>query len=171
MVHGEEPVSLSRTSSRDSQVCSWQGVQDHQSTAGWQLHWLSYHTNLWECDVDLFATWLLSWISLWVEDQIRMDKRCIVTLMSKWMACALPPFSNQQMSQKIREEEVSLVLVWRSQPWYPTLLELLTKIPLILPDGIELLIVHFGNPHSLVASGQLQLAPWKLSGKWPAVYT
>ena len=85
--------------------------------------------------------------------------------MGKWMACALPSSSNQQMSQKIREEEVSLVPVWRSQPWYPTLLELLTKIPLILPDGTELLIVPFGNPHSLVASGQLQLAPRKLSGK------
>ena len=54
--------------------------------------------------------------------------------------------------------------IWRSQLWYPALLELLIDHPLILPDDPELLMDPFGNPPPLVVAGQLWLAIWKLSG-------
>lgn len=54
--------------------------------------------------------------------------------------------------------------IWQSQPCYPVLLELLVDFTLILP-GIQMLLTDpFNNPHPLVATGQLQLAAWKLLG-------
>jgi len=44
------------------------------------------------------------------------------------------------------------------------LLELLTDFPRVLPVDPALLTGPFGEPHPLMASGQLQLAAWKLSG-------
>ena len=57
-----------------------------------------------------------------------------------------------------------MVPVWRSQPWYPALLELLVNFPLIiLPRNPTLLTDLFNNPPPLVATEQLQLVAWKLS--------
>ena len=84
------------------------------------------------------------------------------------MAYAFPPFYLiGRCLRKVREEKASLVLIaliWRSQPCYPILLELLIDLPLILPEDPMLLMDLFSNPHPLVVSGQLQLATWKLSG-------
>ena len=54
--------------------------------------------------------------------------------------------------------------VWRSQPWYAALLELLVDYPRSLPSSPTLLTDPFGNPHPLMVAGQLELAAWKLSG-------
>ena len=69
--------------------------------------------------------------------------------------------------KKVREDRASLILVapvWRSQLWYPALLELLVDFPLMLPGIPKLLSDPFGKPHPLMATGQLQLAAWKVSG-------
>jgi len=68
--------------------------------------------------------------------------------------------------KKVREEKASLILVapvWRSQSWYPALLELLVDYPRILPEDPQLLMDPSNNPHPLVVAGQLRLAAWRLS--------
>ena len=54
--------------------------------------------------------------------------------------------------------------VWRTEPWYPTLLELLIDFTLALTADPALLTDPFGKPYPLMAAGQLLLATWKLSG-------
>ena len=84
------------------------------------------------------------------------------------MGYAYPPFCLiGRCLKKVREEKASLVLVvpiWRSQPWYPALLELLVDNPQILLEDPELLMDPTNNPHPLVVAGQLHLATWRLSG-------
>lgn len=85
----------------------------------------------------------------------------------KGTSYVFPPFCLIGKCLKKIREEVSLVLVtpiWRSQPWYPALLELLINFPMILPEDPKLLMDPSSNPHPLVVAGQLQLAAWKLSG-------
>ena len=58
--------------------------------------------------------------------------------------------------KKVREDRESLILVapvWRSQQWFPALLELLVDFPLILPRLPMLLLDPFGKPHPLMATG------------------
>ena len=84
------------------------------------------------------------------------------------MGYAFPPFCLiGRCLKKVREEEASLLLVtpiWKSQPWYPALLELLVDLPRILPQDPELLLGPTNNPHPLITAGKLRLAAWRLSG-------
>ena len=62
------------------------------------------------------------------------------------------------------QEEVTLVLVapvWKSQPWYPILLEMLVDFPILLPHTEDLVIPTHpeGVPEVLP-----QLAAWLISG-------
>ena len=145
-----------------------------QSSAEWQLHKGTFQQIMamfGKCAVDLFATRLNAQLELfvsWRPDPNAIGTDALQLQWNKWIAYAFPPFCLiGRCLRKVREEKASLVLVapiWRSQPWYPALLELLIDLPLTLPDNPELLMDPFGVPHPLVVSGQLQLAAWKLSG-------
>lgn len=89
--------------------------------------------------------------------------------LNKWTGYAFLPFCLiRGCLRKAREGKASLVLVapvWKSQPWYPALLDLLIDHCLILPADPDLPVDPSNNPHLLVVTGQLCLAVWKLSGK------
>ena len=68
---------------------------------------------------------------------------------------AFPPFSLiQRCLQKVKEDRAQVLLVapvWRSRPWYPILLDLLTDQPWLLP--MDPLLVHLpwdNLPHPLL---------------------
>ena len=145
-----------------------------QSTSEWQLHHPTFQqilATLGSCNIDLFATRLnaqLRQFVSWRPDPDAVGTDALQFLWSNWEGYAFPPFCLiGRCIKKIREDGATLIMVapvWRSQPWYPALLELLVDFPLILP-GIQMLLTDpFNNPHPLITTGQLQLAAWKLSG-------
>lgn len=144
-----------------------------QTSAEWRLHRAVFQlimTTFGECTVDLFASRLnaqLDQFVSWRPDPNAIGTDALQLPWDKWKAYAFPPFCLiSRCLRKIREDRASVVLVapvWQSQPWYPTLLELL-DLPLILPQNPELLMDPLDNPHPLVVADQLVLAAWKLSG-------
>ena len=65
---------------------------------------------------------------------------------------------------RVRQQQITLVLiapVWKSQPWYPSLLEVLIDFPLLLPQrGDTIRPTHPGCVPEIVP----QLAAWRISG-------
>ena len=122
--------------------------------------------------MDLFAsqlnTQLRQYVS-WRPDPNTMATDALQIPWNELKGYAFPPFCLiGRCLKRVREDKASLVLVapiWRSQPWYPALLELLVvECPRILPGDPELLMDPTNNPHPLITEGQLHLATWKLSG-------
>ena len=58
--------------------------------------------------------------------------------------------------------------VWRTQPWYPLLLQLLVKIPRLLPMGKEMVVSPTQKGFKIPMKVP-QLAAWPLSGKSTSV--
>ena len=81
---------------------------------------------------------------------------------------AFPPFCLlPTILRKVMAEELDLVLVtpvWPTQAWYPQLLQLSVKPPIILPQVTNLIQDPLGNPHMLTAQKNFRLAAWILSG-------
>ena len=120
--------------------------------------------------MDLFATRLnaqLEHCVSWRPDPNAVGTDALQLLWDSWEGYAFSHFClTERCLRKIREDKASLVPVapvWRSQPRYQALLELLVDFPLILPRNPMLLTDPFNNPHPLIAARQLQLAAWKLS--------
>ncbi len=70
-------------------------------------------------------------------------------------------------SGQVHQEACKIVLIaptWDTQPWYPTLLDLLVYFPILLPGHSHLLTDLFGRVHPLVINKRLQLAAWRVSG-------
>ena len=78
---------------------------------------------------------------------------------------AFPPFALiGQCLQKIKMERCTVLLIapcWRSQPWFPALLELLVDFPILLLQHEDLQRDPYNQPHP---QRSLQLASWKVSG-------
>jgi len=146
-----------------------------QSSAEWQLHkdvFQSLMQNVFQCDVDLFATRLncqLPQFVSWRPDPFAFGTDALRTPWTRWRGYAFPPFALiNKVLRKVREERSTVLLiapVWESQPWYPALLSLLVNYPTLLPVHHSLLADPYGQPHPLVLSGQLRLAAWTLSGE------
>ena len=67
----------------------------------------------------------------------------------------------------IQREEARVLLiapVWRTLPWYPLILQLLVKIPRLLPEGKEMVVLPTQKDF-IMPKGVPQLAAWPLSGK------
>ncbi|KAM4807614.1 uncharacterized protein WCC33_004942 [Rhinophrynus dorsalis] len=81
---------------------------------------------------------------------------------------AFPPFAMIPRNlMAIRRQQATVVLItpfWPMQPWFPPLLELSTDFPHLLPSFLHLLTGPSGDPHELLASGDLHLLDWRLSG-------
>ena len=132
MVSGEEPVSVSRIPTWGRQLCSRQGVQDDPVISGMaapQGNVSADNDNVWEM------------CSGPIRYQAQRPTRSVCELetrpkcnRNRWISYAFPPFCLiGRCLRKVREEKASLVLVapiWRSQSWYPALLELLIDLPL-----------------------------------------
>ena len=82
---------------------------------------------------------------------------------------AFPHFNLiQKCLQKVIKDRAQVLLVapvWRSRPWCPILLDLLTDQPCLLP--VDPLLVHLpwkNLPHPLLSHHNFRLAMWPLSG-------
>ena len=67
---------------------------------------------------------------------------------------------------KIQRERATVVLVapiWKTQPWYPLLLQLLSGFPLLIPMQ-ENVVISPTQEEFIMPTGVPQLAVWPLSG-------
>ena len=69
---------------------------------------------------------------------------------------------------KIRKDQATIVMItptWHTQAWYPVLLEMSCRQPVLLPPLEKILMSLSQQPHPLVLQGSLQLGAWMVSGK------
>ena len=122
-------------------------------------------------EIDLFASRLnfqlkpfVSWgpdPEAWAVDAFTLD-------WSQWVIYAFPPFSLLHKTlckwQRDKAEGLLIAPLWTTAPWYPLLLRLLVKEPLLLPKGPHVLhLPHSDQLHPL--HRHLQLMACRLSGK------
>lgn len=114
----------------------------------------------WNAQLDRFVCWLPQPEAVGT-DAMTVDWKSI-------KGYAFPPFALiGQCLTKLRKEGADLVLVcpyWPSQPWFPTLLQLTTDVPLVLPRRADLLTNGLGEPHPLSTRLSFRLIAWPLSG-------
>ena len=82
---------------------------------------------------------------------------------------AFPPFSlvGRCLRKAIRHQNRLLLItpVWVTQTWYPLLLEMTVRHPILLPQQKSLLKNPKGEFHPLLLNSSLRLAAWLVSGK------
>jgi len=81
---------------------------------------------------------------------------------------AFPPFCLiGRVLTKVRNEKCTLMLVapvWQTQHWYPLLLEMSIRNPVLLPQHRDLLKDPSGKNHPLTQKRSIHLAVWLVSG-------
>ena len=122
-------------------------------------------------EVDLFASRLFYQI----KNILCMETRPLGTdaLQQNWshhhLLYAFPPFSLiQKVLQKVRQENVPLLIIvtptWPGQCWYPELLCLSVRKPLLIQSQKDLLLNPQGESHRLFKNKKLHLVAWVVSG-------
>ena len=123
--------------------------------------------------VDRMNTQLQSYIS-WFPDPFAhgTDAFQIPLSWTNLKGYSFPPFSmiwgDCRCLAKIRKDQATIVLItptWPAQAWYPVLLEMSCRRPILLHPLSNLLLSPNLQPHPLVLQGHLSLAAWKVTGK------
>ena len=82
---------------------------------------------------------------------------------------AFPPFNLiGQTLKKVKKHSIDMILVtpvWGAQPWYPQLLGMTIRNPIMLPQTKTLLSNPQGETHHLLKNNSLKMAAWLISGK------
>ena len=120
--------------------------------------------------VDLFASHLntqLPWFVSWLPDPLAWHIDAFTIDWKNLEAYLFEPFALlTKCLQKILIDKATVLLiapVWKTQPWYPLLLQLSVKTPVLLPRQPELLrLRHNGQHHAMWNT--MQLPAWRLSG-------
>lgn len=121
-------------------------------------------------EIDLFASRLnrqLATFVSWQPDPESFAVDAFKMSWTNWFFYAFPPFSLIQRVlvklEKDNAEGVVIVPDWPTATWYPQLLRLLVRKPLLLPKGRTVLrLAHAQTPHPL--HSKLQLMAVMLSG-------
>jgi len=143
------------------------------TSAEWKLHEEIFHRVcycLGPCRVDLFATRLNHQLDNYISWRPGPGAIGTDALQVNWRdleGYAFPPFALiGRCLQKVRVEQSTIVLIapiWRNQPWYPSLLDLIVEFPLLLPQRKDMLKDPKGQLHPLLCQNKLRLAAWKVS--------
>ena len=116
-------------------------------------------------EIDLFASRLChqlpQYIS-WKPDPISIGTDAFQQPWNQKLCYAFPPFSLiTRVLNKVSQEKVTEMLVvtptWKTQPWYPRLLEMYIQHPLLLPTKKNLLKISQGENHPLIKNRSLKL--------------
>ncbi|KAI8519760.1 hypothetical protein Bbelb_030170 [Branchiostoma belcheri] len=121
--------------------------------------------------VDLFASRLNAQLEEYVSWHPEPEAMAVDALNIHWgnlgLAYAFPPFSLVfKVLRKVQSDVATVILiapVWKSQAWYPKVLNMLFESPVLLPQSWDLLFLpHNRRPHPLLPD--LMLAAWPISG-------
>ena len=121
-------------------------------------------------DVDMFASRLTTQLKRFFSWRPDPEAEALDAFNQNWgnlqgRGYANPPWNLVgRVLNRVRQQQVTLVLVapvWKSQPWYPILLDMLVDFPVLLPHRKDLIIPT--HPESVPATVP-QLAAWLISG-------
>ena len=123
-------------------------------------------------EIDLFAdrlnAQLMNYVS-WFPDPFAQATDAFQIPWSKLKGYSFPPFSMIcRCLAKIKKDQATIVMItptWHTQAWYPVLLEMSCRQPVLLPPLENILMSPSQKPHPLVLQGSLQLVAWMVSGK------
>ena len=146
-----------------------------QDSSDWKLNPSIFKTlnQLWgPLEVDLFASrincQLRNYVS-WFPDPFAMATDAFQLSWTNLKGYSFPPFVLIcQCLAKIRSDQATLVIItptWPTQVWYPVLLEMSCRDPILIPPMGDLLTSPSCQVHPLVKEGSLSLAAWMVSGK------
>lgn len=120
--------------------------------------------------VDLFATRFSAQLRRFFSWRADPEAEATDAFSQNWSSIrgfAHPPWCLiARVLMKVQREEATIILVtplWRTQPWFPSLLSMLADLPILLPD-IPDLIIPSPNCDCPVLETQPQLVAWKVSG-------
>lgn len=155
----------------------WNAVADEESRTmrdrtDWKLNPHTFNRInqiLGPLEIDLFATRLthqLPQFVSWKPDPLAMMTDAFAMDWSKRKAYANPPWNLiGRVLAQCRRQQAELVLIaptWKGQPWYPTLLEMVTRTPLLIQPAEDLI-----QPTDPINCPDVipQLAVWNISGR------
>ena len=82
---------------------------------------------------------------------------------------AFPPVSMiGRVLRKVQKDQTNMIIVtpaWQSQSWYPILLKMTIKNPILIPNHPKVLLSPEGKTHPLIQNSSLRLVAWLVSGK------
>ena len=144
---------------------------NHLDFSDWMLCKVVFQTiqNLWgPLELDLFVSWLTNQLPRFVSWKPDPHAEAVAAFSVQWnivKGYAFPSFCllGRCLSQVLRQQVPYFVLVapvWKSQPWYPVLLDLFV-IFLILISQSPNPLTWKGGSHPLT---HLQLGGWLISG-------
>jgi len=158
------PGSLNTVADEESRV-----MKDRSDWRLWPKMFHQINFRFGPLEVDLFASRLTAqlpkWLS-WRPDPSALTTDAFSLNWSDMTGYANPPWNliGRVLSQ-VRQQNATLILVtpvWRAQPWYPSLLELLIEEPILLPRVQQLIQpTHPVNDPDI----RPQLAVWPISGQ------
>ena len=103
-------------------------------------------------DIDLFASRTSHQLPAYMSLKADPNCRAVDALQQRWtpfFPYAFPPFNLiGRVLQKTLKEQASIILItpiWTTQSWYPLLLEMTVREPLILPKHPEMLMDPLGT--------------------------
>ena len=104
----------------------------------------------------------------WKPDPMSVATDAFAQNWDKMFPYAFPPFClvgrTLRKAQKHHIQMIIVTPVWITQPWYPLLLEMSVRDPLLLPNHKYLLKNLRENIHPLIENNSLRLAAWLVSG-------
>jgi len=124
--------------------------------------------------IDLFASRLSNQIPVYFS--WKPDPYClgVDAMQQEWphnqILYAFPPFSmiNRVLKKVVQDQVLTLILIaptWQSQVWYPQLIRLSRRNPILLPPEMDLLKGVPKRNHPLLENKTLTLAAWIVSGR------
>ena len=122
--------------------------------------------------IDLFASRLSHQVPRYMSWKLDPFSQGRDAFQKSWKfleAYAFPPFALiPRVLKKIQVEKATLLLItpaWQTQAWYPKILQMCVKNPLLIPKRKNLLLNPDQVVHPLIENRTLQLVAWTVSGK------
>ena len=159
---------------RENVIADWESR--HHDSSDWQLLpsiFDGINNLLGPFNLDLFASrtnaQLPEYYS-WRPDPYAKTVDAFTVSWSQDQPYLFPPFNLiGRALTKIQTDLVKyaclIVPAWPAQVWYPQVLQMLVKYPVLLPMEQDLLLNTDQNPHPLVLEGRMYLAAWPISGR------
>ena len=121
--------------------------------------------------VDLFASRVshqVAYYVVWKADPYSIATDAMSIPWTQGHCYAFPPFCLiPRVLSKIQQDQVHTVTLitpcWQTQLWYPQVLGMLIRRPILIPSSTTLLVDPKGNPHPLVLNKTLVLVAWQVS--------
>ena len=159
---------------KDNIIADWESR--HHDSSDWQLLpsvFEAINNLLGLFTIDLFASRTNAQLPVYYSWKPDPQARMVDAFSISWLQeCPymFPPFSMiGKTLMKICQEELKFACLiapaWPAQVWYPQLLKMLVRNPVLLPLEQDLLLDPLLNPHPLVLEGRMFLTAWPVSGK------